>query len=160
MLSEIPILPAAVRGALQSLSTDAEFKSLFALAATALSYLLGADLGLVVVLLTFVALDYLTGVYAAYERGELSARVGLRGIVKKVLLFSIPVMANLLDQQVGLADSQISLRELTLWMLIANEGMSILENLIGAGVITEDRIPTQLRNVLEHLAKQQRERSG
>lgn len=151
---EIPIFPAAIRGAIGSLVNGFELKSLFAILATVSSYLLGADLSLVIVLVTFIGMDYVTGVWAAFENGTLSAREGLRGIVKKVLLFSLPVMANVLDQQLGISSSKLALREVVLWMLIANECLSILENLIEARVIVEERIPPQFRAMLIHLAKQ------
>ena len=58
-------------------------KGFFAAAAFILS-LLGALAPWVAVILVAMVLDYITGMSAAWGAGELSSRIGVRGIVKKL----------------------------------------------------------------------------
>ena len=83
----------------------------------------GWDLSLCV-LVVFVALDYVTGLVAAYTEQKLSSRVGFVGITKKIMLFVPIVMAFYIDQITG----QEVLRNLAIWFYAANEGLSVLEN--------------------------------
>ena len=96
----------------------------------AISTLLGGwDLALTI-LAGFVAVDYATGVVAAHRDKALDSRIGFMGIAKKVFLF-VPVgIAFALDQLIG----QDLLRNLTIFFYLANEGLSILENLGRIGV--------------------------
>ena len=98
------------------------------------------------VLVLFIVLDYITGLLSAYILRKLNSLVGFKGICKKILLF-IPVMlAYALDNLLG---SDI-LRNLAIWFYIANEGLSVLENLGKAGI----PFPAQLTEALEQLRKE------
>lgn len=114
-----------------------------AVVGTALSWLLGGwDLTLQI-LVIFVALDYVTGVVAAWHEKELDSNVGFYGIAKKILLF-IPVAIGFwLDQFTG----QEILRNIAIFFYIANEGISILENLGRCGVA----VPPALLDALGQL---------
>lgn len=82
------------------------------------------------VLVIFIVLDYITGLVAAYENKELNSRTGFKGIAKKILLF-VPIMvAYQLDILLG----QEVLRSLAIFFYLANEGLSLIENLGRAGV--------------------------
>jgi toxin secretion/phage lysis holin len=114
-----------------------------AIICAAISTLLGGwDLSLCV-LVVFVALDYVTGLAAAYTEQKLSSRVGFVGITKKIMLFVPIVMAFYIDQITG----QEVLRNLAIWFYAANEGLSVLENLSRIGVI----VPGWLTTALEQL---------
>jgi len=111
----------------------------------ALTALLGVWDMVLRVLVLFVALDYITGVAAAWANKKLSSEIGARGILKKVLLFVIVALAHQLDKAVG----QEVFRSLVLWFYLANESLSIIENCGRAGV----PIPAFLKAALEQLKK-------
>ena len=97
------------------------------------------------VLVLFVVLDYATGLVAAYGEQNLNSRVGFRGIAKKILLFVPVAVAYWLDMLLG----QGILRSLAIFFYIANEGLSMMENLGRAGV----PFPEQIQTALEQLKK-------
>lgn len=110
-----------------------------------LGYFLGGCDGLVVVLVVFVVADYLTGVMCAISEKKLSSEVGFRGICRKVLIFILVGIANILDVQVIGTGSV--LRTAILFFYISNEGISLLENAGRLGL----PIPEKLKLVLEQL---------
>ena len=65
-----------------------------------LGYFLGGCDGLLVALVMFVVVDYLTGVMCAVADRNLSSEVGFKGICRKVLIFLLVGIANILDVQV------------------------------------------------------------
>lgn len=97
------------------------------------------------VLVIFVVLDYITGVTAAWYEKKLDSNVGLRGIAKKILLFVPVAIGYWLDIVLGTE----MFRSLSIFFYIANEGLSILENLGRAGV----SIPEPLKAALDQLKK-------
>lgn len=106
----------------------------------------GWDMALQVLVL-FVALDYITGLAAAWYEKKLDSNVGMRGIAKKILLFVPVAVGYWLDIALGTE----MLRSLAIFFYIANEGLSILENLSRAGV----PIPAPLKAALEQLKDKQ-----
>lgn len=120
-------------------------KVVFALLGGAITAALGGwDLALQVLVL-FVVLDYMTGLVAAWYSKTLNSQVGFRGICKKVLLFIPVAICYALDQVIG----QEILRSLAIFFYIANEGLSVIENLGRAGV----PVPAALGEALEQLRK-------
>ena len=105
-----------------------------------LGYFLGGCDGLLYALLAFV-----TGVMCAINDKTLSSEVGFRGICRKVLIFILVGIANILDVQVIGTGSV--LRTAIIFFYISNEGISLLEN---AGRL-ELPIPEKLKLVLEQL---------
>lgn len=97
------------------------------------------------VLVVFVVLDYITGVVAACHLKELNSYRGAWGIVKKILLFVPIAVGAMLDLVIG----QELLRNLAIWFYIANEGLSILENLAKAEIFA----PPGLVEALQQLKK-------
>lgn len=65
-----------------------------------LGYFLGGCDGLLYALIAFVIIDYITGVMCAVIDKRLSSEVGFKGIFKKVLIFLLVGVANILDVQV------------------------------------------------------------
>ena len=121
------------------------FKYAFALlGGTITAFLGGWDLALQVLVL-FVVLDYLVGLIAAWTEKALDSRIGFRGIAKKILLFVPIAICYALDQVLG----QEILRSLAIFFYIANEGLSIVENLGRAGV----PVPDALGEALEQMKK-------
>lgn len=96
-------------------------------------------------LLAFVVADYLTGVMCAISDKTLSSEVGFRGICRKVLIFVLVGIANILDVQVVGTGSV--LRTAIIFFYISNEGVSLLENAGHLGL----PIPVKLKAVLEQL---------
>ena len=110
-----------------------------------LGYFLGGCDGLLYALLAFVAIDYLTGVMCAVVDKKLSSAVGFKGIFKKVLIFLLVGIANVIDVQVIGTGSV--LRTAVIFFYISNEGVSLLENAGYLGL----PIPTKMKDVLEQL---------
>ena len=110
---------------------DTVFKSLIAAGGAAASYLYGGWSSLLCVLLTFVAIDYMTGVLASATEGRLSSAIGAKGIAKKVFIFAIVAVAHLVDTSLGEAHV---FRDATIFFYLANEVLSILENAGRAGL--------------------------
>ena len=94
-------------------------------------YLGGFD-GFLYALIAFVIADYITGVLAAISQRELSSAVGFRGIAKKLLIFVLVGLANLLDVYI-LGHAGV-LRMATIFFYISNEGISLIENAVCLGL--------------------------
>lgn len=108
-----------------------------------------------VVLLGVMIVDYMSGMLKAWGNDELSSKVGLRGIVKKLCYLMLVCVAGVVDWLLwsGLRQVGISLDFgfcfgliVTIW-LIVNELISILENLDALKV----PMPKFLKNVVKHL---------
>ena len=110
-----------------------------------LGYFLGGCDGLLYALLAFVVIDYITGVMCAIADHTLSSEVGFKGICRKVLIFILVGIANILDVQVIGTGSV--LRTAIIFFYISNEGVSLLENAAHLGL----PVPEKIKIVLEQL---------
>lgn len=110
-----------------------------------LGYFLGGCDGLLYALITFVVIDYITGVMCAIINRELSSAVGFKGIFRKVLIFLLVGIANIIDVQV--IGTGAALRTAVIFFYISNEGVSLLENAGHLGL----PIPEKIKTVLEQL---------
>ena len=110
-----------------------------------LGYFLGGCDGLLIALVVFVAADYITGVMCAVVDKKLSSEVGFKGICRKVLIFVLVGIANILDVQVIGTGSV--LRTAVIFFYLSNEGVSLLENAGHLGL----PIPEKLKDVLAQL---------
>ena len=110
-----------------------------------LGYFLGGCDGLLYALVVFVVVDYITGVMCAINNQTLSSAVGFKGICRKVLIFLLVGIANVLDVQVIGTGSV--LRTAVIFFYISNEGISLLENAGHLGL----PIPEKIKVVLEQL---------
>ena len=110
-----------------------------------LGYFLGGCDGLLYALITFVVIDYITGVMCAIINRELSSAVGFKGIFRKVLIFLLVGIANIIDVQV--IGTGAVLRTAVIFFYISNEGVSLLENAGHLGL----PIPEKIKTVLEQL---------
>ena len=110
-----------------------------------LGWFLGGCDGLMIALIIFVVTDYITGVMSATVDKKLSSAVGFKGICRKVLIFILVGIANVIDinilGQVGV------LRTAVIFFYISNEGLSLIENAAHLGL----PIPGKLKEVLEQL---------
>lgn len=110
-----------------------------------LGYFLGSCDGLLIALVVFVVVDYITGVMCAIADHKLSSAVGFKGICRKVLIFLLVGIANILDVQV--IGSGSVLRTAVIFFYISNEGVSLVENAAHLGL----PVPDKLKDVLEQL---------
>ena len=110
-----------------------------------LGYFLGGCDGLLFALLAFVVIDYITGIMYAIINQSLSSEVGFKGICRKVLIFLLVGIANILDVQV--IGSGSVLRTAVIFFYLSNEGVSILENAAFLGL----PVPEKIKIVLEQL---------
>ena len=118
---------------------------IFAIIGGWLGWFLGECDGLMYALIAFVITDYVTGVMCAVSDKRLSSEVGFKGICRKVLIFVLVGMANILDMHV--IGTGCVLRTAVLFFYISNEGVSVLENAGHLGL----PVPARLLNVLEQL---------
>ena len=110
-----------------------------------LGYFLGGCDGLLFALIAFVTVDYITGVMCAVIDRKLSSAVGFKGIFRKVLIFLLVGIANIIDVQV--VGTGAALRTAVIFFYISNEGVSLLENAGHLGL----PIPERVKTVLEQL---------
>ena len=116
-----------------------------------LGYYLGGCDGLLYALLAFVVADYVTGVMCAVSDKKLSSEVGFKGICRKVLIFILVGIANILDVQVIGTGSV--LRTAVIFFYISNEGLSLLENAGHLGLPIPEKmkvVPAQLHDRAEN----------
>lgn len=119
-----------------------------------LGYFLGGFDCLLYALLAFVVLDYVTGVMCAIADKTLSSNVGFKGICRKVLIFLLVGVANILD--VHVIGTGSVLRTAVIFFYISNEGVSLTENAAHLGL----PVPEKLKAVLEQLHTREEETDG
>ena len=117
-----------------------------------LGYFLGGCDGLLFALMAFVVIDYITGVMCAINDRKLSSEVGFRGICRKVLIFLLVGVANILDVQVIGTGSV--LRTAVIFFYLSNEGVSLLENAAHLGLPVPDAIKTVLEQLHDRSEKE------
>ncbi len=118
------------------------FKVLLALPVAGLAAYFGALVIPLVILIVVMVTDYVTGMTRAWITKSFSSRVGVAGIVKKVLYLVLVAVGIVVDFLLSGALAQIGVEIpmqgiigmiVTVWLII-NELISILENLSQAGV--------------------------
>lgn len=110
-----------------------------------LGFFLGGLDGLLIALIIFMALDYVTGIMCAVLDKTLSSRVGFRGIFKKALILIMVGIANIVD--VHVVGTGSALRGAVICFYLSNEGLSLLENAAYIGL----PIPEKLKEILSQL---------
>ena len=119
-----------------------------------LGWFLGGCDGLLITLIVFMVIDYITGIFCAVEDKKLSSQIGFKGIVKKVIGLMLVGMAAMLDYYVIKEGAVI--RTAVIFFEISNEGISVLENAGHLGL----PIPSKLKSVLEQLHRKGEEDNG
>lgn len=115
---------------------------------TALSEWLGGFDGLLEVLVAFMVIDYVSGVFCAIAEKKLSSAVGFIGILQKCFIILLVGMANAVDSNI-LGGNDHLLRTAVIFFYLSNEGISILENAGRLGL----PIPDKLRDFLTQIKK-------
>lgn len=127
------------------------FNSTVAVVATFFTYLFGGWDAAIGILIVFMCLDYVTGVIVAYQNNLLDSEVGFKGLVKKFMILVILIVAVMLDRLMNTGTWVF--RTLVCYFYIANEGISLLENVSNLGV----KIPDKLKDALVQLNKDESE---
>lgn len=118
--------------------------NMFSLISTMFIWLFGTwDIPLMI-LVTVMALDYITGITRGYANKQLSSEYGFRGLAKKLTIFYVLILAVLIDRLIG--QGWVFRTVVCMWYA-SNEGMSILENASAIGI----PVPKQLVDALEQL---------
>lgn len=112
-------------------------------------YLGGFDIALKS-LLIIIVLDYITGILSAIYNKKLSSKIGFRGILKKFTYIFIVALSVVLDKILG---NTGTIRNLVIYFFVANDGLSILENVSEMNI----PLPKKLIEVLEQLKNKEGE---
>jgi len=119
-----------------------------------LGYFLGGFDGMMIALVVFMTLDYITGVMCGIVDRKLSSEVGFKGIFRKALILIIVGIGHIIDTQV--IGNGSALRGAIICYYLSNEGVSILENAAHLGL----PVPETMKNILIQLHGKEEERKG
>lgn len=123
-------------------------KSALAAIGGVIGYFLGGVDGLMITLIAFIAVDYISGVLVAIVKHKLNSEIGFKGICKKVLIIALVGVANLID--IHVIRSGAVARTAVIFFYAANEGISIIENSAKIGL----PVPEKLKKILEQMKKE------
>ena len=98
-------------------------------------------------LMVVIVIDYITGVASAFYNKKLSSKVGFRGIIKKFCYICIVALSVVIDNLIG---QQGVIRTLVIYFFVANDGLSIIENMSEMDV----KLPQKLKDSLEKIKEQ------
>ena len=110
-----------------------------------LGHILGGIDGFLYALIAFVVIDYITGIMSAIIEHKLSSEIGFKGIFKKVLIFTMVAIGNILDSKI-IGDGN-TIRTAVIFFYLSNEGISIIENSVIIGL----PVPHKLKDILAQL---------
>lgn len=120
--------------------------NVFSVILTTIVYLLGGvDIALQSLLIVIV-IDYLTGIASAIYNKELSSRIGFKGIIKKFSYLLVVALSVVIDNLLGQSGL---IRSLVIYFFVANDGLSIIENMAEMNV----KLPQKLIDALEQIKK-------
>jgi toxin secretion/phage lysis holin len=111
----------------------------------AIGWFLGGFDGMLYALIAFSAADYISGVASAVIRREVSSKIGAKGILRKVLIFTLVGIAHMIDRSLLVGGGAI--RTSVILFYLSNEGVSLLENAAEIGL----PVPDKLKNILAGL---------
>lgn len=97
-------------------------------------------------LLIVMVVDYLTGIASAIYNKELSSKVGFIGIIKKFCYLLVVALSVVIDNLTGQGGI---IRSLVIYFFVANDGISIIENMAEMNV----KLPKKLIDSLEQIRK-------
>ena len=109
-----------------------------------LSIIFGGFDNLMITLICFIALDYLTGILSAIYNKKLSSKIGFKGIIKKFSYLCVVALSVVIDNLTGQSGL---IRTLVIYFFVANDGLSIIENMAEMGV----KLPQKLIDSLEQI---------
>lgn len=97
-------------------------------------------------LLIIIVIDYVTGILSAIYNKNLNSKIGYKGIIKKISYLFIIALSVIIDNVLGQTGT---IRTLVIYFFVANDGLSILENVAEMNI----PLPKKLIDVLEQLKK-------
>ena len=109
-------------------------------------YLLGGFDVALQSLLIVIVIDYLTGIASAIYNKKLSSKIGLKGILKKFSYLCVVALSVVIDNLTGQSGL---IRTLVIYFFVANDGLSIIENMAEMNV----KLPQKLIDALEQIKK-------
>lgn len=113
---------------------------------TTFVYLIGGFDIAIQSLLIVMVVDYLTGIASAMYNKELSSKIGFKGILKKFSYLCVVALSVVIDNLTGQSGL---IRTLIIYFFVANDGLSIIENMTEMGV----KLPQKLIDSLEQIKK-------
>lgn len=113
---------------------------------TTFVYLIGGFDIAIQSLLIVMVVDYLTGIASAIYNKELSSKIGFKGIIKKFCYLLVVALSVVIDNLLGQSGL---IRSLVIYFFVANDGLSIIENMAEMGV----KLPQKLIDALEQIKK-------
>lgn len=111
---------------------------------TTFIYLLGGVDVALQCLLIMIILDYISGIASAIYNKNLDSKIGLKGILKKFMYLVIVCVSVIIDKIVG---NTGAVRTLVIYFFVANDGLSIIENMGKMGI----PLPKKLIDTLNQL---------
>ena len=118
--------------------------NVFSVILTTIVYLLGGVDIAIQSLLIVIVIDYLTGIASAIYNKKLSSRIGFKGIIKKFCYLLVVALSVIIDNLLG---SSGLIRSLVIYFFVANDGISIIENMAKMNV----KLPEKLIDALEQI---------
>ena len=112
---------------------------------SAIFFITGGKDKLIYCLLAVMAIDYVSGIFKSIMKGNLNSKIGFKGFLKKIFMLLIVALADQIDQLLEIKGLKYNCRYVVICFYTANEGLSILENAVNAGL----KVPRQLKNILE-----------
>lgn len=112
---------------------------------TFFAWLFGGIDGMIIALLVFIVVDYITGLMCGYNEKKLSSKVGFKGICKKIAILLFVAIANIADKMIF--GEPMVLRTVVIFFYLGNEGISIIENATILGL----PVPEKLKEALAQL---------
>lgn len=113
---------------------------------TTIIYLLGGmDIALKS-LIIIMMIDYITGIASAIYNKKLSSKIGFKGIIKKFSYLCIVALSVVIDNLIG---QNGVIRTLVIYFFVANDGLSIIENMAEMDI----KLPKKLIDSLEQIKK-------
>lgn len=120
--------------------------NVFSVILTTFVYLLGGiDIALQSLLIVIV-IDYLTGIASAIYNKQLSSKIGFKGIIKKFCYLLVIALSVVIDNLLG--QSRL-IRSLVIYFFVANDGLSIIENMAEMNI----KLPQKLIDALDQIKK-------
>ena len=92
------------------------------------------------IILMFV--DIVSGFAKAIKNENLWSKKSLRGTAKKMLIFCIIILSNVIDMILNLNSALLTM---TVLYYIAHEGLSIVENCAEMGILVPEEIKNKLK---------------
>lgn len=120
--------------------------NVFSVILTTFIYLLGGIDVALQSLLIVIVIDYLTGIASAIYNKELSSKLGFKGIIKKFSYLLVVALSVVIDNLLGQSGL---IRTLVIYFFVANDGLSIVENMAEMNI----KLPQKLIDALEQIKK-------